>query len=104
MQLQSLRHRLAGRQLKLEITQDARKLLGEEGYDPTFGARPLKRVIQQRIENPLAGHLLKGDFVEGDTIFVDVNSNRHDFSFAKATGEISESKQHAEEAEGELVS
>jgi ATP-dependent Clp protease ATP-binding subunit ClpB len=93
VQLESLRRRLAARNLKLEISDEAKKLLGEEGYDPTYGARPLKRVIQQRIENPLAGHLLRGDFVDGDTIHVDINTSKHDFSFEKKAAVL----------EGELV-
>jgi len=83
VQLEGLRHRLAGRNLKIELSEAARKLLGEEGYDPAYGARPLKRVIQQRIENPLAGHLLRGDFVDGDTILVAVNDSKHDFGFTR---------------------
>jgi ATP-dependent Clp protease ATP-binding subunit ClpB len=83
VQLEGLRRRLAQRNLKLEIGDQARHLLGEEGYDPTYGARPLKRVIQQRIENPLAGHLLRGDFVDGDTVFIEVNPSKHDFVFNK---------------------
>jgi ATP-dependent Clp protease ATP-binding subunit ClpB len=94
VQLESLRRRLAQRNLKLAISEEATKLLGEEGYDPTYGARPLKRVIQQRIENPLASHLLRGDFVDGDTIHIGVNPSKHDFSFEK----------HTEVVEGELVS
>src|SRR5262249_18039047 len=62
VQLEHLRKRLAMRNLKLELTPEARHLLGEEGYDPAYGARPLKRVIQQRIENPLAAKILSGDF------------------------------------------
>jgi ATP-dependent Clp protease ATP-binding subunit ClpB len=93
VQLENLRRRLSGRNLKLEIDDRAKKLLGEEGYDPTFGARPLKRVIQQRIENPLAGHLLKGDFVDGDTIHIGVSSSKHDFTFYKQSVVV----------EGELV-
>ena len=93
VQLDTLRRRLSGRNLKLVLSDDARKLLAEEGYDPAYGARPLRRVIQQRIENPLAGHLLAGDFGEGDTIRVGVNPARHDFSFEKS----------AEVVEGELV-
>src|SRR5690606_35262721 len=60
VQLEHLRARLADRNLKLYVSDEAKKLLAEEGYDPTFGARPLKRVIQQRIENPLASMILKG--------------------------------------------
>ncbi len=48
----------------------ARDLLGEAGFDPVYGARPLKRAIQQQIENPLAQHILRGDFSPGDTIRV----------------------------------
>jgi len=83
VQLDTLRRRLSGRNLKLVLSDAARKLLAEEGYDPAYGARPLRRVIQQRIENPLAGHLLAGDFGEGDTIRVGVNPSKHDFSFEK---------------------
>ena len=84
VQLDTLRRRLSGRNLTLVLTDEARKLLAEEGYDPAYGARPLRRVIQQRIENPLAQHLLAGDFGEGDAIAVGVNPAKHDFSFAKA--------------------
>jgi ATP-dependent Clp protease ATP-binding subunit ClpB len=72
IQLGRLRKLLADRKLTLELTDAARRQLGEEGYDPTFGARPLKRVIQQRLQNPLALKLLQGEFREGDTIRVDV--------------------------------
>jgi ATP-dependent Clp protease ATP-binding subunit ClpB len=84
VQLESLRVRLANRNLKLVLSEEAKKLLGEEGYDPTYGARPLKRVIQQRIENPLATHILSGEFADGDTIRIEVNAAKHDFSFEKA--------------------
>jgi ATP-dependent Clp protease ATP-binding subunit ClpB len=82
VQLDYLRKRLATRNLKLEVTDAARRLLSEEGYDPTYGARPLKRVIQQRIENPLAGKILSGDFAEGHTVRVDADPAKHDFTFA----------------------
>jgi ATP-dependent Clp protease ATP-binding subunit ClpB len=83
VQLENLRRRLAGRNLKLVLTDAARKLLAEEGYDPTFGARPLKRVIQQRIENALAGKILGGEFGDGDTINVDVDAGKSEFAFSK---------------------
>ncbi len=85
VQLDTLRRRLSGRNLQLVLSDAARKLLAEEGYDPAYGARPLRRVIQQRIENPLAQHLLAGDFGDGDTIHVGVNPAKHDFSFEKGT-------------------
>jgi ATP-dependent Clp protease ATP-binding subunit ClpB len=84
VQLGHLGRRLQSRDLRLEISDAARDLLAEEGYDATYGARPLKRVIQQRIENPLAGRILKGEFGEGDTVHVDVDAAKHDFSLKKA--------------------
>jgi ATP-dependent Clp protease ATP-binding subunit ClpB len=88
IQLSRLRKLLADRKLRLELTADARRQLGEEGYDPIYGARPLKRVIQQRIQNPLALALLQGEFRDGDTILVDVGPGGA-FSFNKAVvGEV----------------
>jgi ATP-dependent Clp protease ATP-binding subunit ClpB len=70
IQLKDLRKRLAERKLLLEVTPEAKAMLAERGYDPVFGARPLKRTIQRMIENPLAVEVLAGRFVEGDTIVV----------------------------------
>jgi ATP-dependent Clp protease ATP-binding subunit ClpB len=83
IQLGRLRKLLQDRKIALELTLAAREKLGEEGYDPVYGARPLKRVIQQRIQNALALKLLQGEFREGDTILVDVDANGQ-FSFTKA--------------------
>ena len=80
IQLERLRTLLQDRKLTLDLTPAARQKLGEEGYDPVYGARPLKRVIQQRLQNPLALKLLQGEFHEGDTIEVDVDHNGQ-FSF-----------------------
>jgi ATP-dependent Clp protease ATP-binding subunit ClpB len=63
-----------GREIELELTDDARTLLGNLGYDPTYGARPLKRVIQKRLVDPLALAILEGRFVAGDTVRVDAVS------------------------------
>jgi ATP-dependent Clp protease ATP-binding subunit ClpB len=71
IQLTLLRQRLQARGLSLTLSQQALNHLIEEGYDPVFGARPLKRVIQQRLENQLAKLILQGEFAEGATIFVD---------------------------------
>ena len=71
IQLQRLRKRLAERDLKLDISPAALDQLVEVGYDPTFGARPLKRAIQTHLENPLAQRILAGDFVPGSTVHVD---------------------------------
>jgi ATP-dependent Clp protease ATP-binding subunit ClpB len=83
IQLKDLDKRLADRKLTLELTSAARDLLAERGYDPVFGARPLKRTIQRMIENPLAVEVLAGRFKEGDHILVDVGSNRESLRFEK---------------------
>jgi ATP-dependent Clp protease ATP-binding subunit ClpB len=71
LQLARLRKRLADRKIELELTPAAKELLAEVGWDPTFGARPLKRALQRLVENPLAIALLDGGFGEGDTILID---------------------------------
>ena len=71
IQLQHLQRRLADKELQLSISDQALASLVDAGYDPVYGARPLKRVLQQQLENPLAQQLLAGDFVAGDTIVVD---------------------------------
>ncbi|MCA0873868.1 ATP-dependent chaperone ClpB [Seohaeicola saemankumensis] len=68
IQLAQLKRRLAERKIALELDEGARKWLADEGYDPVFGARPLKRVIQRALQNPLAELLLAGDVKDGDTI------------------------------------
>lgn len=74
IQLKRLRSLLEDRRIELELTDAARTRLGDEGYDPLYGARPIKRVIQQQLQNPLALKLLQGEFREGDTVLVDVDS------------------------------
>jgi ATP-dependent Clp protease ATP-binding subunit ClpB len=71
IQLRALADRLAGRRITLEVTDAAKAVLAKEGYDPAFGARPLKRVIQREIGDRLAIALLEGRFAEGDTVVVD---------------------------------
>lgn len=80
IQLNRLRQRLAERELKLVVSDAAMLKLSEIGYDPAFGARPLKRAIQQYIENPLAQELLAGKFAHGETVSVDVNDDKFAFS------------------------
>jgi ATP-dependent Clp protease ATP-binding subunit ClpB len=84
LQLARLRERLAERGLGLELTTEAAEHLAEAGWDPAYGARPLKRAIQRLVENPLALRLLEGDFGEGDTIRVDVRDGALDFERAVA--------------------
>ena len=88
IQLANLRRRLAERGLRITLTQAAIDALSSEGYDPQFGARPLKRVIQQRIENPLATRILTGDFLDGDTVHVDYE--RENFTFGTEPGDSAE--------------
>ncbi len=71
IQLGHLRRRLEAKRLTLDVTDAAKALLGREGYDPTFGARPLKRTIQRLVQDPLALRLLEGEFKDGDTVVVD---------------------------------
>jgi len=75
IQLQRLRQRLQEREMDIELSADAMNKLVAIGYDPVYGARPLKRAIQQEIENPLSLKLLAGDFVAGDIIKVDVDQD-----------------------------
>ncbi len=82
LQLERLRARLAERRIELELTDGARELLAEEGWDPAFGARPLKRAIQRLLENPLALQLLEGRFAEGDV--VTAFADRGEIVFEKA--------------------
>jgi ATP-dependent Clp protease ATP-binding subunit ClpB len=81
IQLNYLSERLDERKIKIEFTDGARRQIMDEGYDPVFGARPLKRTIQQRLENRLAAELLAGKFNDGDTIKIDANA--HKFTFEK---------------------
>jgi ATP-dependent Clp protease ATP-binding subunit ClpB len=71
LQLERLRRLLAERRIALEITEAAEDVVAEEGYDPAFGARPLKRAIQRLIQNPLALRILEGEFEDGDTVHID---------------------------------
>ncbi len=82
IQLQSLTARLKEKDIGISISDAAMDTLGELGFDPVYGARPLKREIQQTIENPVAMSILAGEFEAGDLISVDVGDGR-DFSFAK---------------------
>lgn len=80
IQLGLLRKRLAERDLSLDISESMMDRLCDAGFDPVYGARPLKRAIQQLLENPLAQKVLGGDFVPGDTIVVDLDDESVVFS------------------------
>ena len=80
IQLKGLEKRLAERGLRIELEDSALQLLGNVGFDPVYGARPLKRAIQQQLENPLAQKILAGEFVSGDTIRVGASSGGLSFT------------------------
>ncbi|HEX5949383.1 MAG TPA: ATP-dependent chaperone ClpB [Actinomycetota bacterium] len=79
IQMQHLRERLAERKLSLTLTDEGRAYLAEKGYDPAFGARPLKRLIQRELQDPLALKLLAGEIREGDEVVVDAPDGRIEF-------------------------
>ncbi|HET7354107.1 MAG TPA: AAA family ATPase, partial [Gaiellaceae bacterium] len=84
LQLGRLRDRLAERRIEVELTEAAKGALAEAGWDPAYGARPLKRAIQRLVENPLALRLLEGDFADGDTVRVDAEDGEIRFEKAAA--------------------
>jgi ATP-dependent Clp protease ATP-binding subunit ClpB len=83
LQLGRLRQRLAERKIELDVTDAAKELIAEEGWDPAYGARPLKRAIQRLLENPLALELLEGRFAEGDVVRVDARDGELVFERAE---------------------
>ncbi len=85
LQVEQLRVRLAERKLGLELTEAAKEAVAEAGWDPAYGARPLKRALQRLVENPLALKLLEGEFAEGDTVRVDARDGELVFERAAAT-------------------
>jgi ATP-dependent Clp protease ATP-binding subunit ClpB len=88
LQVERLGRQLESHGMKLEVTDEAMDQIAREGYDPIFGARPLKRVIQQQIQNPLASEILRGKFGEGVTVRVDFR--RDEFTFERIEAAESE--------------
>jgi ATP-dependent Clp protease ATP-binding subunit ClpB len=76
LQVERLSRRLSDRKMSLRLSDAALDFLAEVGYDPVYGARPLKRAIQRELETQIAKAILRGDFSDGDTIFVDVENER----------------------------
>ena len=83
IQLRGLRHRLEERKMHLELTEAAKEVLARDGFDPVYGARPLKRTIQKDLVQPLAVSMLQGQFGDGDTVLVDVDADGR-LTFSKA--------------------
>jgi ATP-dependent Clp protease ATP-binding subunit ClpC len=88
--VKDLQELLAERKLNIELTEEAKSWLAKEGYDPVYGARPLRRAIERYVENPLSAKLLKGEFGEGDTVKVDLGSKGLTFSTEKAYVKVKE--------------
>jgi len=84
IQLERVKALLADRRIRLEVSDEARKLLAEKGYDPHYGARPLKRVIQRMLQDPLAVRILEGGFPEGSKVRVDARLSGDALEFRKA--------------------
>ena len=103
IQIRELSKRLAERKIDVEVTDEARELIAELGYDPAFGARPLKRLIQQKVENALAGRILKGEIRDGDHVVIDAEGKT--FTFAAQREGAAEGAEEAEgtASEGEVV-
>jgi ATP-dependent Clp protease ATP-binding subunit ClpB len=76
IQVRGLMNRLEERKIHVQLTEAAKEQLVREGYDPTYGARPLKRTIQRRVLDPLALRVLEGEFLEGDTVVVDAGDGQ----------------------------
>ena len=83
MTYRHLQKRLSERNIVLKLSDAAKTHLAREGYDPTFGARPLKRAIQKEIQNPLAFKLLQGEFRDGDTVAVEYDENSGELLFRR---------------------
>jgi ATP-dependent Clp protease ATP-binding subunit ClpB len=85
IQLKRLRQNLAQRKMALEISDRAKALIADKGYDPVYGARPLKRTIQRLIQDPLAVKILAGEFKEGDAVKIDAQHDELIFTRGAAS-------------------
>ncbi|MCC6148334.1 MAG: AAA family ATPase [Anaerolineaceae bacterium] len=85
LQMSEVQERLSEHGLTVELSEDARDWLAEEGYDPNFGARPLRRALQKHVESPLSVRLLSGEFVSGDSVLVDVADGKLTFTKKEKT-------------------
>jgi ATP-dependent Clp protease ATP-binding subunit ClpB len=86
IQVNRLRRRLADRRLRLEVTENARSWLAEHGYDPIYGARPLRRLVQSAIGDRLAKALLGGEIHDGDTVLVELADTKDGLAVTAARG------------------
>jgi ATP-dependent Clp protease ATP-binding subunit ClpC len=82
--IKEVQDRLADRKIEIELNEEAKSFLLKEGYEPVYGARPLRRAIQRYVENPLSNSILKGDFKEGDLVYIGVDGDGLSFNTTKA--------------------
>jgi len=87
IQLERVSKLLATKGIHLEVTQSAKDVLMAEGYDPAYGARPMRRAIQRLIQDPLSLRLLSGDFTQGDTVVAEGNAEKHELEFTRRVAE-----------------
>jgi ATP-dependent Clp protease ATP-binding subunit ClpC len=83
LMLNEVQKRLAEHHIELELTASAKEALVKEGFDPVFGARPLRRTVTREVENPLSKRILSGEFKEGDTVLVDRPEAEEAYTFAR---------------------
>jgi ATP-dependent Clp protease ATP-binding subunit ClpC len=88
LQMQEIRKRLEENGILVELSEVARDWLANEGFDPSFGARPLRRALQRHVESPLSVQLLRGDFEKGGTVLVDVDAESNTIVFKSTTNGI----------------
>ncbi len=96
LQMKEVQDRLNEYNITVQVTDTARRWLAKEGYDPAFGARPLRRAIQKNVESPLSVELLSGKFKDGATVMVDVDEEKNKIVFATSEPVKKKSKQHAD--------
>jgi ATP-dependent Clp protease ATP-binding subunit ClpC len=97
IQMRDIMNRMKGMGIGIELTKPAKEFLAEKGYDPSFGARPLRRALQRYVEDPVAEELLKGKYPEGTTIKVKVNKKSDDLRFSAIMPGAKEEPEDSEE-------
>jgi ATP-dependent Clp protease ATP-binding subunit ClpA len=95
LQMKEVQDRLNEHDITVQLSDAARVWLAKEGYDPAFGARPLRRAVQKYVESPLSVELLGGKFKDGATVLVDVDTKNNKLTF-QTEKRVSKAKQHAE--------
>jgi ATP-dependent Clp protease ATP-binding subunit ClpA len=85
-----VQERLVEQEIGIELSPEAKDWLANEGYDPIFGARPLRRAVQRFVENPLANRILSGEFGHGDTVKVDIDDDLKGLTFTKVETRVEE--------------